>query len=121
MRPIVKMRLWLPHSKLLPCAKRVRIKQVAQQAEKLHEKIDDALNVMSLNGVVIDNIVQNPHFQDTYTHSVHILQTDFSLASKCILLLKLVRGVSTTNTTTAGVNVAIYISLLSAVFFVSSQ
>ena len=95
---------------------RVRLKRVAVLTNKMTGKIDDAINVISFNGTIIQTL--NEHAADKYLHGVQLVQTNFSFASKIMLLSRIVAGLFS-NDDQAKANVAIYSSLLVLVIFLS--
>lgn len=103
---------------LLPSPlKNIRIKRVARHANNMTGKIDDALNLISLNGTIVQAI--NAHADiDKLQHGVQIVQTDFLLASKLMLFFRVVQSVFAQESQKK-VNAAIYIGLLFIVIFVS--
>ena len=101
---------------LLPL-QNMRIKKAATRANMFTGKIDDALNMISLNGTIVQAI--NAHADiDKLQHGVQIIQTDFLLASKLMLFFRVVQSVFATETQKK-VNAAIYIGLLFIVIFAS--
>lgn len=101
----------------LPIPK-VRLKRVAWHANNLTGKVDDAINMISLNGTIIETV--NAHAIDKLQHGVQVIQTDFLFASKLMLLSRFI-GALFANESQKKVNAAIYMSLILIVIFVSDK
>lgn len=120
------------HNKNLPTCKhvlavtkpyvkhKVRFKKLASRVATAHERIDDALGVISLNGTILQSVVTDAHNVDKYQHGIQMLQNDFLFASKFMLVSRVIGSLKATDTQKS-LNVAIYISLLFLVIFVSDH
>lgn len=107
----------LPYSILKPI---VKFKTVTTKVRKYHGKIDEALNVMAINGSVLQAIA-NSHIQvDKYEHAISLVQTDFLVASKILLLSKMLESILIFKHPTKD-TVAIYSSTLLCIIFASDM
>lgn len=85
---------------------------------KLHDKVDQALNMLSINTSVADFVIHEGHV-DKVHHTVQLFQNDFTIATKFILLSKVVLAI-TSRSKQLKDHAAIYMSLLLAVIFLSN-
>ena len=99
---------------------KVKFKQIASGVTCAHEKIDDALGVISLNGTILQSVITEGHNMDKFQHGIQLLQNDFLFASKFMLISRVIGSFKATGTQ-KHINVAIYISLLFIVIFVSDR
>lgn len=104
-----------PMSGMIPLPK-VRMKRIVHKVGTVQTKIDDAISVISINNSLVQTMTS--HQADKYQHGIQLIQNDFLLASKFMLLSRVLGSVFAPGDQKK-VNVAIYICLLALVFFVS--
>lgn len=106
----------LPYRLLKPI---VKFKTASKEVRKYHGKIDEALNVMSINGSVLQTLLVNGHLHvEKYEHVISLVQNNFLVASKIILLSKIFENILTSKYPTKD-TVAIYSSTILYIIFAS--
>lgn len=71
---------------------RIKIRPLLVNVQKVHHKVDEAFNILALYGNVVDRVVHDQQVMK-YECALHLLQNDFLIASKIMLLSKIVRYV----------------------------
>lgn len=99
---------------LRPIAK---YRNVSKELQKYHSKVDEALNVMSLNSTMLQAITNDTHIQK-YQMTIHYVQNDFLIASKILLLSRILDWLLTLKYPTK-VTAAVYGTTLLYIIFAS--
>ena len=71
---------------------RIKFKVAIVAVHKFHNKVDEAFNILSLSDSVVNSLIHCVQLhEDKYETTLHHFQTNFSIASKVILLSKIIR------------------------------
>lgn len=99
-----------------------RIKRKLKRAvcfiNKTHNKIDESLNIISVNSTMLTNFIHD-HRIISYSNTLQVVQNDFVIATKILLVYRIVKYFIDFKSP-ASANVAIY-TVLSCLFIFASE
>jgi glyoxylate carboligase len=95
-----------------------RFKPMITKIQRIYENVDDAFNVLNLSTTCIQNIIHTQQVQ--FEHMLHIYQNNFWIASKFILLSRIIAMLYRISNNERDV-VANYIIILFTIILVSSK
>jgi hypothetical protein len=90
-----------------------RIRKISNIVKRVHGRINEALDIISMNNTVLLDMAHISYIKD-YNNVTTLYQNDFLIASKILLICRIVKYISNMRSTES-INVAVY-TMLSAVF-----